>query len=405
MGDMSLVVFTSDSKEGAKKALDLTKQLDRDGWIELIDYLLASKDEKGHVTVREMDDEVWEKVAAVGVGTSIGVVSGVLGGPAGALAGAAAGAAAGVGSIRLMEKIVQDTSPEGYPQSLEPGSSTLAVVVEERYAERLEEELQKLGTTVRSELKRAEREAEFEASLQRSKEQIRRMQDDINAKLDEARTAAAADKLRMEVDVAARRADLEVRRERLEEHIKAVNAGLKADIQEMTFRLELAGLRARSGIAAGIDSLERQLNHYNDELENLIHDQIETLKAESAELKEKASKASGETKGAIDAHLRSIESALRRQRSKLEASFEDRLLQLKRWFENLRVRSALGRADMRDRFQASLSAARNSLAELKAELRARNREDDHAWAGIRQGFNKAWKDLEDAFERANAERT
>jgi hypothetical protein len=34
----------------------------------------------------------------------------------------------------------------------------------------------------------------------------------------------------------------------------------------------------------------------------------------------------------------------------------------------------------------------------------RNREDDRAWKDIRQGFNKARKDLEDAFDQANRER-
>lgn len=56
MGDLSLVVLTTDSKDGAAKALDVAKGLDRDGWIELTDYVLLAKDEKGHGTKREMDD-------------------------------------------------------------------------------------------------------------------------------------------------------------------------------------------------------------------------------------------------------------------------------------------------------------------------------------------------------------
>ena len=48
----------------------------------------------------------------------------------------------------------------------------------------------------------------------------------------------------------------------------------------MNFRLELAGLQARSAIAASIDQLHRQLDHDADELEDLIEDQIDTLKTE-----------------------------------------------------------------------------------------------------------------------------
>ena len=65
MDDLSLIVLTTNSKDGAAKALDVAKRLDREGWIELMDYILIRKDEKGHVTAREMDDEFSEKAAAI----------------------------------------------------------------------------------------------------------------------------------------------------------------------------------------------------------------------------------------------------------------------------------------------------------------------------------------------------
>ena len=121
----------------------------------------------------------------------------------------------------------------------------LAVVVEERYAERLDEELQKLGRTVRRELKRAEREAEFDAYMQRSKDKIRSIQDDIHAQLAKAQAATGAEKTKIDADLAAKRAKLEARREKLEDHIKEMNSDLKSEIREMNFRLELAGLTAK----------------------------------------------------------------------------------------------------------------------------------------------------------------
>ena len=100
-----------------------------------------------------------------------------------------------------------------------------------------------------------------------------------------ARTATAAEKSKIEADVAAKRAELEGRREKLAERIKAMNADLKSEIREMNFRLELAGLQARSAIAASIDHLHRQLDHHADELEDLIEHQIDTLKTEISDLK------------------------------------------------------------------------------------------------------------------------
>ena len=404
MGDLNLIVLTTDSKDGAAKALDVAKGLDRDGWIELTDYVVLSKDEKGHGSKREMDDEFSEKAVAATVGVAGGVIGAAISGPVGAAAGVAAGALAGAGSMRLMERVVNDTELKGFPQGLEPDSSVLAVVVEERYVERLDEELQKLGRTARRELKRDEREAEFDAYVERSKRKIQSIQDDIHAQMAKAQAATEAEKAKIAADVAAKRAELESRREKLEDHIQAMNSGLKSEIRELNFRLELAGLAAKSGIATSIDNLHRQLNHYNDELETLIEDQIETLKRETTELKTKAGKASAETKAAIENHLLAVELNLRKERAKLQDSFEERLLQMKQWFENLHVRSALAQAEVRDKLQASIKAAQHSLAELKAHVRMRKGEDERAWKDIQQGFNKAWRDLESAFDQANRER-
>jgi uncharacterized membrane protein len=404
MSELSLIILTANSKDGAAKALDAAKSLDRDGWIELIDYSLASKDKNGHVTARELDDERSEKVAAAVVGAALGVASGTLGGPAAAAVGAATGAFAGVGSMRLMERIVLDAPPQGFPQSLEPDTSALALIVEDRYAERLEEDLRKLGTITRRELKRSERDAEFEAYLQRSKYRIRSLQDDIQTQMAKARTASAAEKTKIEAEVAAKRSELNATRERLEERIKTVNTDLKSEIREMKFRLGVAGLNATSGIAAGIDQLHRQLNRYTDELENLMAHQIEALKAETSDLQMRAAKSSGEVKTATENHLRDVELRLNKERAKLHDSFEERLLQMTQWFENLQVQATLLRATTRDRLEALLKAARHSFAELKARVRMRNREDERAWNDIRVGFNKATKDLEAAVDKAGHER-
>jgi len=404
MGDLSLIVLTTNSKDGAPQALNVAKGLDRDGWIELMDYALVSKDEKGHVMARDMGEEFSEKVAAVTAGVGVGVLGAVAGGPLGAAAGVAAGALAGAGSMRLMEKLVQDTSFEEFPANVGVNSSVLAVVVEERYAERLDEELEKLGRIARRELKQAEREAEFDAYVQRSKDKLRTIQKDVQTQLAKAQAATGAERVKMGADLAAKRAELEAARENVEEHIKAMNSGLRSQIREMNFRLELAGLSARGGIATGIDQLHRRLNHYNDELENFIEDQIEMLKKETFELKAKAAAATGDAKSAIENHLLAVEQRLRREHAKLKGSFEERLLQMKQWFQDLHVRSALGHADLRDKLQANVKTAQDTLAELRARVRMRNREDERSWKDIRQGFNKAWKDLEEAFDKASHER-
>lgn len=404
MSELTLVALTADSKDGATKALDVAKQLDRDGWIELMDYGLIRKDERGHIAIREMDDDLSEKVAAASVGVAGGMAGGLVGGPVGAAAGVAAGALVGAGSMRLMERFVCDTLPEEYVESLDANSSALAVVVQDRYAERLEEEFKKLGQTVERELKRADRDAEFEAYLQRSKNRLQAIQDDIQARLARAQTATVAEKSKIETDVAAKRAEMEAQRGKLEERIRAMNSDLNSEIREMNFRLELAGLQARSGIAASIDRLHRQLNRYEDELENLIEYRIDTLKTQASDLKARAARASGETRFAIESHLAAVEAHLRRERSELQDSFEERFLQMKQWFDTLRIQAALLQANARDKIEAAIKAAQHSFAELKARVRMRNREDERAWKDIRTGFSQAAKELEAAFDQARHER-
>ena len=246
MGDLSLIVLTTNSKDGAVQALDVAKKLDRDGWIELMDYALLRKDEKGHVTAREMDDELSEKTAAATVGVGWWRRRCGFRRPSGSCRWSRRRR---VGRSRI--DAAHGKTCSGYvlggtpSDSLGADSSVLAVVVEERYAERLDEELQKLGRTARRELKRAEREAEFDAYVQRSKRKIQSIQDDIHAQLAKAQAATEAEKTKIVADVAAKRAELEARREKLEDHIKAMNSGLKSEIREMNFRLELAGLTAK----------------------------------------------------------------------------------------------------------------------------------------------------------------
>ena len=402
MGELSLVIVTTDSKDGAPQAFDAARKLDRDGWIEIVDYVLLCKDEKGHLTAREMDDERSEKMAAAAVGVAGGSIGTTLGGTAAAAAGVGAGALAGAGYIQLMERLVRDRSLE--PDNLGKNTSVLAVIVDDRHAERLDEELQKLGRTARRELNRAECEVEFDAYLRRSKGKIRSIQDDIRAQSVKAAGARGAEKIKIEADVAVKRAQLEAARENLRDRLQAMNSGVRRDIREVNFQLESTGLSTGSGIATNADKLHRRLNHFSDELETLIQDRLDVLKEDASKLKARAAKASAETKIAIEDHLLAVESDLRKEQGKLRDSFEDRLLQMQQWFDSLGVQLALAHAEVRDGLQASIKAVQHDLAEIKAHMRMRNREDERAWRDLRQGFNKAWKDLENAFDRANRER-
>src|SRR3974390_2600185 len=132
MSNLILIELTTNSKDGAGKALDTVRRLDHEHWIELFDCAVISKDEKGRPTLRELEDEHAEKISAAATGVAGAIAGGGFGGPAGAVAGGGVGAAVGAGSIRLTERLVRDKSLKDISSGLANDSSTLAVVVEER---------------------------------------------------------------------------------------------------------------------------------------------------------------------------------------------------------------------------------------------------------------------------------
>jgi ElaB/YqjD/DUF883 family membrane-anchored ribosome-binding protein len=253
-------------------------------------------------------------------------------------------------------------------------------------------------------MERTEHEAELNAYIARSKAEIESLQTNIKTKLAHAKSATQAERLKIEGEVATARAELDFKREKLEDYMKVAISDLKLDVRDMQSRLELTGRVAKDGIASSLDTLHRQMNHLNDELQQIIEDQIEGLEQEASELKAKAAQASGDAKTAIENHLSAVQARLRRKRAQMRVSLVDRLLQAKQWFQILRVRAALAKADVRDKLESGITAAQHTFAEFKASMHARKQEDARAWKDIRAGFNKGWQDVADAFDRANRDR-
>jgi uncharacterized membrane protein len=401
VSNLALLVLTSKFKDGASIGLDVAKNLDREGWVEVMDSTLAEKDEKGRVTVRRSADEMLENVAVAAVGIRGGVVGSALGGPGCAAEEAASGALIGVGRVGHVDSAEHEQLlASAIPASLLQNSSALALLIEERYAERLEEKFEKVGRTAVRLLTRAECDGELHAYLHRSQHRIRRLQQDINALSATLQTCSEAEKVRVQRDVAAKQSELQVVRDKLMDHIEAMTADLYTEIREMYGRLAVAGRAARPQLAACIDHLQRELDKLTDDLEDLVEAKIEVLKADASELRFRASNAVGELRTAIEAHALRVESLLRNERDELGDSFEQRLLQTKQWFQVLRVRTASANAEVRAEQRDAIDKAQHALEQIKARVRMRHRADEGAWKDVRQHFNTLWRGLADAFDAA-----
>jgi uncharacterized membrane protein len=96
-------------------------------------YAVVSKDMKGKVHVRD------QRRRDARVGAVLGAVIGVLGGPAGAAAGAAAGGS--LGYLTGNEVGISRDMVDKMTASLTPGSSALAVVLDDRWVQDVEKGL------------------------------------------------------------------------------------------------------------------------------------------------------------------------------------------------------------------------------------------------------------------------
>jgi uncharacterized membrane protein len=96
-------------------------------------YAIVSKDMKGKVHVRD------QRERDAKVGAVLGGVIGAVGGPAGAAAGAAAGGS--VGYLTGNEVGISKDMVEQMKSSLTPGSSALAVVLEDKWVEDVDKAL------------------------------------------------------------------------------------------------------------------------------------------------------------------------------------------------------------------------------------------------------------------------
>jgi uncharacterized membrane protein len=129
----TLVYAVYDSETGAKDAFDAMKQTQKEGVIHIDSYAVVSKDEKGKVRVHST-----QKRGAL-AGTIVGALVGVLGGPAGVAAGAAAGG--GLGYLTGATVGIPREDIQAIKASLQPGTSAIVAVIDERWVADLERSL------------------------------------------------------------------------------------------------------------------------------------------------------------------------------------------------------------------------------------------------------------------------
>lgn len=137
MSDNAIQVFVAafGTEDEAGQALKDFKAMDREGSIELIDAAVVVRRADGKVTFEETGDpsgKTWAKRGAV-AGGLVGLIF-----PPGLLVSAAVGAAGGGVWGKVRDKGFQDADLRSVGDSLEPGTSAIIAVAEDRMIERLQ---------------------------------------------------------------------------------------------------------------------------------------------------------------------------------------------------------------------------------------------------------------------------
>jgi uncharacterized membrane protein len=136
VADNTLQVFvaTFSDEAQAASALQDFRAMDRDGSIELIDAVVVVRDTEGKVTYEETADpsgKRWAKRGAV-AGGLVGLLF-----PPSIIAGAVVGGVGGGLWGKVRDKGFKDDDLKAIGDSLEPGTSAIIAVAQDRVVERL----------------------------------------------------------------------------------------------------------------------------------------------------------------------------------------------------------------------------------------------------------------------------
>ena len=141
MEEVELMLAVFEEEDRAGEAMRGLKRLEKQHSVRLFDAAVLVKDRSGIVSLKETRDVGTGHGALFGA--VVGGLVGLLGGPAGVIIGAAAGAATGGVTASKIDLGFSNQFLKELKASLRPGSSALLALVEQEWAERLAQELER----------------------------------------------------------------------------------------------------------------------------------------------------------------------------------------------------------------------------------------------------------------------
>lgn len=146
---VKLIVASFEDETIAEKTMFDLKMDKRGRLFEFKDLALVNRDEDNKIHIKETADMSGGKGALYG--GVIGAIIGLLAGPIGAAIGGAAGAVVGGITAKKIDAGIPDERLHEFAAALQPGTSVILAVVEQRWFEVVRTRLEEAGGNVLSE--------------------------------------------------------------------------------------------------------------------------------------------------------------------------------------------------------------------------------------------------------------
>jgi uncharacterized membrane protein len=385
MACTEVIALITKSRDAAYEALRELKRLNREGWIDMTCHVLVDADARSGLRVRETS----ERAETIRLATSGGLTGALIGcffGPDGVLLASAAEAGL-------------DGNPDVHGE-LQPGCAALLVMVEPRYAERVVEEFESRGLTLRRQMQGNQCEVALRASIEEVKSKIAWLEELLEHESDKAGWASGAEKESLESAIRAGRAELAAEQEHLQARLLALRAELETRLLEITRGAEKEGAGAAIALSRDIADVERDITDINEDLALCILDHLDGLATRASELREKATLASMDAAAAFEDQEHEIEVQMRKYRADLTATLASSASLARHCKDRIRSNATLGKAGVESTLQDHVHKLEQRYALLKADIQNVQREDSRTWRDLAAGFRQAWRGLRESLNQA-----
>jgi uncharacterized membrane protein len=386
MACTEVIALITKSRDAACDALRELKRLNRDGWIDMTCHVLLDAGAKDGLRVRETSERA-ETIRLATAGGLTGTLIGCIFGPDGALPASAAEAG-------------PDNNYEAVHGESQPGGSALLVMVEQRYAERVVEEFESRGLTLRRQMQDNQSEVALRTSIEEVKSKIAWLEELLEHESEKAGWTSGAEKERLESAIRAGRAELAVEQEHLQARLLALRVELETRLHEITRGADREGAGAAIALSRGIVEMERDITDINEDLALCILDHLDGLATRASEQREKATLASVDAAAAIEDQQHELEVQMRKYRADLTATLASSASLTRHSMERIRSNARLGKAGMESALQNHVHKLQQRYALLKADIQHVQREDSRTWRDAAAGFRQAGRGLRESLDEA-----